>query len=92
LEFAEHDLVNQERWRHSERDDVRQGIEFAPERTVVTAEAREPAIEQIEDAGGKDEPDCVVEFYRGDLEVDILSAIVNAQNGGEPAKEIARRH
>ena len=31
LEFAEHDLVDEQRRRHSERNDVGQRIEFSPE-------------------------------------------------------------
>ena len=58
----------------------------------MTAEAREPAIEQIENAGRENEPDGVVEVGGGLEKISLLRAIVNAQDRGETAEEIARRH
>ena len=63
-----------------------------PKATLVTPEAREPAIEQIENAGRENEPDGIVEIGRRLEEIDLARAIVNAQDGGESAEEVAGRH
>ena len=41
--------------RDAERNQIRQRIEFAPERAFVSAHARDPAIEQIENAREQNE-------------------------------------
>ncbi len=64
LEFPQHDPINQQRRRHAERDNVRERIELAAKWAVMSAQAREPAIEQIENAGGENEPDRVVKLHR----------------------------
>src|SRR6476659_10376056 len=45
LEFAQHDLVNEQGRRHPEGNDISQRIEFSSEGTFMTAEARQPSIE-----------------------------------------------
>ena len=58
----------------------------------MSAEPRQAAVEQIENARGKNEPDRVVKFYRREPEVGVLRAIINAENRRKSAEEVARRH
>ena len=58
----------------------------------MTAESGEPAIEQIENAGSEDEPDGVMKIGGRLEEIDLLRPIVDPEDGGEPAEEVAGRH
>src|SRR6185503_6970317 len=51
--------VDQKRRRRAKRNDVRQRIEFAPERTFITAHPGDTTIEQVEEAGQDDEENGV---------------------------------
>ena len=50
-DVVEHDLEDEQRGRDAEADDVGQRIELAAEGAFLAAEAGEPAVEQIEEAG-----------------------------------------
>ena len=52
---AQHDAMHQERRRDAERNQVRQRIEFAPERAFRAAPARHAPVEQIENAREQNE-------------------------------------
>ena len=56
-ELIEHDLVNEQRRGDAEADRVRQRIELPPERAVLPAQPRQPAVEHVEHARAQDEPD-----------------------------------
>src|ERR1700674_182330 len=58
----------------------------------MSAQTRQPAIEQIENARGKNKPDRVVKLHRRQPEVCVLRAVVDAEHGRESAEEVARRH
>ena len=52
--------MHEKRRRDAERNQVRQRIELAPERTFNAAHARHPAVEQVEDARQQNEPERVL--------------------------------
>ncbi len=58
----------------------------------MTAEPRQPSIEQIENAGRENEPDGVVKIGGRPEKIGLLRAIIDSQHRGEPAEEVARRH
>src|SRR5207247_1989682 len=91
-EFAQHDLVNEQSRGDAEGDEIGQGIELAAKGALVTAEPGEPSIEQVENAGGQNEPDGVVEIGGGFPEIDLARAIIDAQDGREAAEEVACGH
>ncbi len=53
--------MDHEGWGCAEGDDIRQRIELPAERAFVAAEAGDPAIEEVEDAGEDDEEDGVAD-------------------------------
>ena len=55
--FLEHDPVNHQRRRDSERHNIGQRIEFATECAFVAAETGQPAVQEIKEAGAQNEPD-----------------------------------
>ena len=72
-EFAEHDLVNEQRRRDPEGNDIGERIELAAKRALMPAEPRQPSIEQIENAGREDEPDRVVKIRGRREEIDLAA-------------------
>src|SRR4029453_4045159 len=92
LEFAQHDLVDKQRRRYPEGNDIGQRIEFSSEWTLVTTEPGQPAIEQVENAGRENEPDGVVKIGGRLEKIGLLRAIIDSQHRGKSAEEVARRH
>src|SRR5204862_4087481 len=49
--------INQQRRRHSKRNDIGERIELATEGAVLSPQASEPAVEYIKNTGAENEPD-----------------------------------
>ena len=58
----QHDPVNHQGRRNTERDYVGKRIELPAKGTLIPAKPGKTAVEQIEDAGEQDQPDGSVEL------------------------------
>ena len=67
--LLEHDPINQECGCEAERNNVGKRIELAAERTVVTTQSRQSAIEEIKNEGAKNKPDRGVKKIGGNIRV-----------------------
>ena len=75
----EHDAMHEKRRRGPERNQIRQRIEFAPERTLRAAHARHAPVEQIKNAGRQDEIERDPDFsVSSRLEMSASTIFVNA--------------
>ena len=92
--FVENDAINHQRWRESERNNVGERIKFASEWTFMPAQARESAIQKIENERAENKPNGRVEKIRRRICVRALQkrAFQNLERSSEAAKQISRRH
>ena len=85
----QHDAMHQKRRRDAERNQVRQRIEFAPERAFRAAQPRHPAVEQIEDARQQNERER--EFDLAEVVIARRIGLDDFRQRHKAAEQIARR-
>ena len=85
----QHDALHQKRRRDAERNQVRQRIEFAPERAFRAAQPRHPAVQQIKNARQQNERQR--EFDLGEIVIARRIGLHDFGQRHETAKQIARR-
>src|SRR5436190_20340343 len=92
--LLQHDAVNHQRRRKPERNNVRERIELATERTLMSAQPRQASIQKIKNERTENKPDRLVEAIGREIGVGTLQqhALENCERGGECAKKISCRY
>src|SRR2546423_7697787 len=92
--ILEHDPINHQRRRQAKGNNVGERIEFAPESGFVSAKARKPAIEKIENESAEHVPNCFVKKIRSGNCIRALQkrALENFERGGKATEQISRCH
>ena len=93
VKVLQHDLVHQERRSQAEGNDIGQRVKLPAKGALVSAEARHAAVEEVKNAGAKDEGECgVVGMDRGFATVVEQGPLDDLEHGGKATEEVPRRH